>query len=119
MILRIDFAFPLAIFAAVMDLVPTVGPLLGAGLAVWLRWRQTRESSFGLVSVILSFISCEQSDWLKIQGSQMKIHPAFIIILTVSERILPEFMGFIYRPSAHDDHFGYIKYCGIARARVD
>ena len=34
MILRISFALPLAVFAGVMDLVPSVGPWLGGALAV-------------------------------------------------------------------------------------
>ena len=95
-ILRIDFAFPLAIFAAVMDLVPTIGPLLGAGLAV-LVTLATDPGKFiwvGLGYFIIQFLASNLIG-LKIQGSQMKIHPAFIIMLTVLGAYFAGILGFI------------------------
>ena len=100
MILRIDFALPLAIFAAIMDLVPTIGPLLGGGLAVLVALATAPEKFIwvGLGYLIIQLLVSNLLG-LKIQGSQMKIHPAFIIMLTVLGAYFAGILGFIIRPS--------------------
>ena len=96
MILRIDFALPLAIFAAIMDLVPTIGPLLGGGLAVLVALATAPEKFIwvGLGYLIIQLL-VSNIIGLKIQGSQMKIHPAFIIMLTVLGAYFAGILGFI------------------------
>jgi predicted PurR-regulated permease PerM len=95
-ILRIDFALPLAVFAAVMDLVPTIGPVLAGGLAV-LVTLATAPEKFIWVGIGYLTIQLLASNLigLKIQGSQMKIHPAFIIMLTVLGAYFAGILGFI------------------------
>jgi len=95
-ILRIDFALPLAVFAALMDLVPTIGPVLAGGLAV-LVTLATAPDKFIWVGIGYVVIQLLVSNLigLKIQGSQMKIHPAFIIMLTVLGAYFAGILGFI------------------------
>ena len=95
-ILRIDFALPLAVFAAVTELVPMIGPWLGGGLAVVVTLATAPEK---LIWVGLGYLLIQllENNLLvpKIQGSQMEIHPAFIIMLSVLGAYFAGIMGFI------------------------
>jgi len=94
--MKIEFALPLAVFAAVTDLVPTIGPWLGGGLAVIVTLATAPQKVIwvGLGYLIIQLVVSNLLG-LKIQGSQMKIHPAFIIILTVLGAYLAGILGFI------------------------
>ena len=94
--MKVDFALPLAVFAAVTDLVPTIGPWLGGGLAVVVTLATAPQKVIwvGLGYLIIQLLGSNLLG-LKIQGSQMKIHPAFIIILTVLGAYLAGILGFI------------------------
>jgi len=110
MILRIDFAFPLAIFAAVMDLVPTVGPLLGAGLAV-LVTLATDPGKFhlGWSRLFYHSISGKQSDWSQNSGLANEDSSCVYNNTHCSRSVFCRNSGVYYRPSAHHDHPGYIQ----------
>jgi predicted PurR-regulated permease PerM len=95
-IFKIDFALPLAVFAAVMDLVPTIGPIWAGGLAVlWTPATAPEKFIWVGIGYLLIQLIVSNLIGLKTQGSQMKIHPAFIIILTVLGTYFAEILGFI------------------------
>jgi predicted PurR-regulated permease PerM len=96
MILGINFALPLAVFAAVTELVPMIGPWLGGGLAVLVTLATAPEK---VIWVALGYILIQllENNLLvpRIQGSQMEIHPAFIIMLSVLGAYFAGILGFI------------------------
>ena len=96
MILRVDFALPLAIFAGIMDMVPMIGPWLGGGLAVLVALSTAPEKA---IWVALGYLLIQLlENYLlvpRIQSSQMQIHPAFIIILSLLGGYFAGILGFI------------------------
>ena len=96
MILKIDFALPLAVFTGVTEMMPMIGPWLGGGLAVIV----TLATSPGkTIWVILGYLLVQQVNnqliGPKIRGSLMGIHPAIIIILTVLGAYFAGILGLI------------------------
>jgi predicted PurR-regulated permease PerM len=96
LIMKIEFALPLAIFAGLTELVPMIGPWLGGGLAVVVTLATAPEKVIwvGLGYLVIQLL---ENNLLvpKIQGSQMEIHPAFIIILSVLGAYFAGILGFI------------------------
>jgi len=96
LIFKINFALPVAVFAGLMEVVPTIGPWPGGGLAVIVT---LATSPHKVIWVIIGFLLIQQLEIQliapKIRGSQMEIHPAFLLILTVSGLTSPEYSGFI------------------------
>jgi predicted PurR-regulated permease PerM len=96
MILKIQFALPLAVFAGLTEMVPMIGPWLGGGLAILITLATDPEKviwvAFGFVVIQLL-----ENNLLvpKIQGSQMHIHPAFIILLSVLGAHFAGIFGFV------------------------
>lgn len=96
MILRIEFALPLAVFAAITELVPMIGPWLGGGLAVLVTLATEPDKVIWVAAGYIVIQLIENSLLVpKIQGSQMHIHPAFIIILSVLGVYFAGILGFI------------------------
>jgi len=96
MIMRIEFALPLAVFAAITELVPMIGPWLGgiAGVLVTLAVAPEKVIWVALGYVLIQLL--ENSLLVpKIQGTQMQIHPAFIIILSILGSHFAGILGFI------------------------
>lgn len=95
-IMKIEFALPLAIFAGITELVPMIGPWLGGGLAVVVTLATAPEK---VIWVALGYLLIQllENNLLvpKIQGSQMEIHPAFIIVLSVLGAYFAGILGFI------------------------
>jgi predicted PurR-regulated permease PerM len=96
MILRVDFALPLAIFAGIMEMVPMIGPWLGGGLAVLVTLSTAPEKAIWVALGYL-LIQLLENNLLapKIQSSQMQIHPAFIIMLSLLGGYFAGILGFI------------------------
>ena len=96
MVLRVDFVFPLAIFAGLTELVPIIGPWLGGGLAVVVTLATAPEK---IVWVALGYLLIQllENSLLvpRIQGAQMNIHPAFVIILSIAGAYFMGILGFI------------------------
>ena len=94
--MKIEFALPLAVFAAVMELVPTIGPWLGAGLAALVTLATAPEK---VIWVVIGFFAIQMIEgnlvMPKIQGSQMEIHPAFVLVLIVLGAYFAGILGFI------------------------
>lgn len=96
MLLRIEFALPLAIFAGAMDLVPSIGPWLGGALAVLVTLATDPEKVIwvGLGYLVIQLLE-NQVLGPRIQGSQMEIHPAFLLLLSVLGAYFAGILGFI------------------------
>lgn len=96
LVLRIPFAVPLAVFAGLTEMVPMIGPWLGGGLAILITLATEPEKVLwvGLGFLLIQLI---ENNILvpKIQGSQMHIHPAFIIILSILGAHFAGLLGFI------------------------
>lgn len=95
-ILKVEFALPLAVFAGLTEMVPMIGPWLGGGLAVIVTLA-TAPEKFIWVGLGFLIIQLLENNLLvpKIQGSQMEIHPAFIIMLSVLGAYFAGIIGFI------------------------
>jgi predicted PurR-regulated permease PerM len=96
LVLRVEFALPLAVFAALTEVVPTIGPWLGGGLAVMVTLATAPEK---MVWVALGFLVIQllENSLLvpRIQSAEMEIHPAFILILTLLGAHFAGLVGFI------------------------
>jgi predicted PurR-regulated permease PerM len=94
MILRIDFALPLAVFAGLTEMVPMIGPWLGGGLGVLVTLATAPEK---VIWVALGYLLIQllENNLLvpRIQGSQMEIHPAFIIMLAILGAYFAAYFG--------------------------
>ena len=95
-ILRIDFALPLAVFIGITEMVPLIGPCLGGALAVIVTLATAPGKAIWVVIGYLVILQIEnQLIGPKIRGSQMEIHPAFLIILTVLGAYFAGILGLI------------------------
>jgi predicted PurR-regulated permease PerM len=95
-ILGIDFALPLAIFAGLMEMVPMIGPYLGAGLGILVTLSTAPEKIIPVALGYLVFSLLENNLLVpRIQGSQMEIGPAFIILLGFLGAYFAGVLGFI------------------------
>jgi predicted PurR-regulated permease PerM len=94
--MKIQFALPLAVFAGITELVPTIGPWLGAGLGIIVTLATAPEK---LIWVGLGYLLIQllENNLLvpRIQGSQMEIHPAFILMLSILGAYFAGILGFI------------------------
>lgn len=95
-ILGIEFAMPLAVFAAFTEAVPTIGPWVGGGLGVMVTLA-TAPEKIPWVALGYLLIQLLENSLLvpRIQGTQMEIHPAFVIILVLLGAHFAGLMGFI------------------------
>jgi predicted PurR-regulated permease PerM len=95
-ILRIDFALPLAVFIGITEMVPLIGPWLGGALAVIVTLATAPGKAIWVVIGYLVILQIEnQLIGPNIRGSQMEIHPAFLIILTVLGAYFAGILGLI------------------------
>ena len=96
MVMGIDFAVPLAIFSAATELVPMIGPWIGGGLGVLVTLAIAPEKALWVALGYL-VIQLLENQLLapRIQGSQMEIHPAFVIVLGVLGAYFAGILGFI------------------------
>lgn len=110
-ILKIDFALPLAVFAGLMEMVPMIGPYLGAGLGI-LVTLSTAPAKVLWVILGYAVFSVAENNLLvpKIQGSQMEIHPAFIILLSFLGAYFAGVLGFIVILPLTMTMIGIVKY---------
>jgi predicted PurR-regulated permease PerM len=96
MIMRIDFALPLAAFAAITELVPMIGPWLGGIAGVLVTLAVAPEKIIWVVLGYLIIQLLENSLLVpKIQGKQMNINPAFIIIISILGAYFAGVLGFV------------------------
>jgi predicted PurR-regulated permease PerM len=96
MFMRIDFALPLAAFAGITELVPMIGPWLGgiAGVLVTLAVAPDKVVWVALGYILIQLL--ENSLLVpKIQGKQMNINPALIIVISVLGAHFAGILGFV------------------------
>ncbi|MDD4635090.1 MAG: AI-2E family transporter [Dehalococcoidales bacterium] len=83
-ILRVPYAPALAFFAGITEMVPTIGPWIGGGLAVLVTLSTAPEKA---ILVVLLFIGVQlvENNLLvpRVQGSYMRVHPAAVLLLLV------------------------------------
>jgi predicted PurR-regulated permease PerM len=95
-IMKIEFALPLAVFAGLTELVPLIGPWLGgiAGVLVTLAVAPEKVIWVALGYILIQLL---ENNLLvpRIQGSQMNINPAFIIVLSILGAYFAGILGFI------------------------
>ena len=95
-ILGIDLALPLALFAAIFEVVPTFGPLISGALAAIVTLVMDPDK---VLYVILGYLLIQllENNILvpRIQSSQMEIHPAFILIISILGAQFAGLVGFI------------------------
>jgi predicted PurR-regulated permease PerM len=96
MIFGIKFALPLAIFSAVTELVPMIGPWIGGGLGVLVTLALDPHKALwvGIGYVVIQLLE-NQLLVPKIQGSQMQLHPALVIFLSILGAYFAGILGFI------------------------
>lgn len=96
LILGNQFALPLAIVAGLTELVPMIGPWIGGALGVLVTLALSPEKALW-VAIGYVAIQLLENNFLvpRIQGSQMEIHPAFVIILTLLGAYFAGILGFI------------------------
>jgi len=95
-IMKIPFALPLAVFAGIMEIVPMIGPWLGGGLVILV----TLVTAPGkVIWVAIGDLVIQQLEIQllapRVRGSQMRIHPAFIIMFSVLGAYFAGLIGFI------------------------
>lgn len=92
----IKAAFPLAIFSAATELVPMIGPWIGGALGVIVTLAVAPQKALW---VALGYIAIQllENHLLvpNIQGAQLKIHPAAVILLSILGAYFAGILGFI------------------------
>ncbi len=96
MILGIKFALPLAIFSAATELVPMIGPWIGGGLGVLVTLAVAPDKWLWVAIGYLAIQMLENNLLVpRIQGSQLEIHPALVIVLGIMGAYFAGILGFI------------------------
>lgn len=94
--LRVEYALPLAIFSAVTELVPMIGPWIGGGLGVLATLAIDPHKALwvGIGYIVIQLL---ENQFLvpKIQGKQMELHPALVILLSFLGAYFAGILGFI------------------------
>ena len=96
MLLDIPFAPALAILAGVTELIPTLGPWIGGGVAVIVTLAVSPEK-FIWVAVLFLAIQLLENSFLvpRVQSAYLRIHPAVMIFLLVLGTYLAGFWGLL------------------------
>jgi predicted PurR-regulated permease PerM len=97
-LLLLDVRYPLALalLAGVSELVPTLGPWIGGGVAVIVTLATTPEKAIW-VAVLYLGIQLVENNLLvpKIQSAYLRIHPAVMIVLLVFGAYVAGFWGIL------------------------
>ena len=95
-IIGIEFAPVLAIFAGVTELIPILGPWIGGGAAVIVTLAVIPEKAIWVALLFLLVQLLENTLLVpRIQGGYLRIHPAIVIILLVLGAKFAGFWGVI------------------------
>lgn len=92
----IPYAAPLAVFGGITELVPVIGPWLG-GIVGVLVVLATAPEKILLVAIGYILIQLLENNLLvpRIQGRQMHLHPALVIVLTIVAASRIGIVGFL------------------------
>ncbi|MBI4267090.1 MAG: AI-2E family transporter [Chloroflexi bacterium] len=96
LIMRVEFAPVLGIFAAVGEVIPTVGPWLSGAVAVLLTLATAPDKAIW-VALLFGLVQLLENNLLapRIQGAYMRIHPAIALVLIVVGTYLAGFWGLL------------------------
>lgn len=96
LILQIPFALVLAALAAVLELVPIIGPWVAGITAVIVTLAVAPEKTLWVIILYLVVELAENNILVpRIQGSYLKIHPAVVIVLLVLGGYIAGFWGLL------------------------
>jgi predicted PurR-regulated permease PerM len=96
LILRIEFAPVLAVFAGITELIPTVGPWIGGGAAVIVTLALVPEKAIW-VALLFFLVQMLENNLLvpRIQGGYLRVHPAAALFLLVIGTYIAGFWGLL------------------------
>jgi len=96
LILNIQFAPVLAIFAGITELIPTLGPWLGGAVAVIVTLAVSPEKAVWVIFLYLGIQIVENYFLVpRVQSAYLKIHPAIMIVILVLGAYLAGFWGLL------------------------
>ena len=84
LVLKVPFATALALLAGVTEVIPTLGPWIGGGIAVIVTLAMAPEKAIW-VAVLFVAVQLVENNLLvpKIQSAYLRIHPAIMVLLLV------------------------------------
>ena len=96
LLLRIQFAPVLAILAGITELIPTLGPWIGGGVAVIVTLAVAPEKVIWVAVLFLGIQLVENSFFVpRVQSAYLRIHPAIMVALLVFGAYIAGFWGLI------------------------
>jgi len=95
-IMGVPYAPALAFFAGITEMVPTIGPWIGGGLAVLVTLSATPEKVI-LVALLFVGVQLIENNLLvpRVQGGYMRVHPAAVLMLLVLGAYIAGIWGII------------------------
>ncbi len=96
LVLRVPFAPVLAILAGVTELIPTLGPWIGGGVATVVTLAVAPEKTIWVI-VLFVVVQLVENNALvpRIQSAYLRIHPAVLIFLLVMGAYVAGFWGLL------------------------
>ncbi len=96
LLLGVPFAPVLAVLAGVTELIPTLGPWIGGGVAVIVTLAVAPEKTLWVAILYLSIQLVENNLLVpRIQSAYLHIHPAIMIVLLVLGAYIAGFWGLL------------------------
>ncbi len=115
LLLNIPFALVLAILAGITELIPTMGPWIGGGVAVIVTLAVVPEKALWVVVLFLSIQLLENNLLVpRVQSAYLRIHPAIMIFLLVLGAYLAGFWGLLLAApltATAIEIFKYVRQC--------
>ena len=96
LVLQVPFAVALSLLAGVMEIIPTLGPWIGGGIAVIVTLAMAPDKAIW-VAVLFLAVQLFENNLLvpKIQSAYLRIHPAIMITLLVFGAYIAGFWGLL------------------------
>ena len=127
MLMNMDYAITIAVFAAVANLIPYVGPVLGAAFGVLVglstgNFAETNDMYFFIFKVLSVFAVVQLTDNILLQplifSKSVKVHPLEIFVVIFAAAKIAGILGMvfaiplytIFRVSIKEFHRGYREY---------
>ena len=96
LILKVPFTVALSLLAGVTEVIPTLGPWIGGGVAVIVTLAMAPEKAIWVV-VLFVCVQLVENNLLvpKVQSAYLRIHPAIMIVLLVFGAYIAGFWGLL------------------------
>ncbi|MFC1901586.1 AI-2E family transporter [Chloroflexota bacterium] len=96
LLLKVPFSLALALLAGVTEVIPTLGPWIGGGVAVIVTLAMAPEKTIWVAALFVGIQLVENSLLVpKIQSAYLRIHPAIMIFLLVFGAYIAGFWGLL------------------------